>query len=140
MKQCKKCKAEKELTEFYVHSEMADGHLNFCIDCVKERIRNANRSEWGREYDKLRNQTPKRKKWLIEYQRKRRLKFPNKDKAKQKLNNAIRDGRIKRRKCKLCDYKIVQGHHPDYSKPLKVIWLCPEHHRKIHKQFQRKYP
>lgn|SRR3990167_4312929 len=140
MKQCKKCLKEKELEEFYVHSQMGDGHLSFCIDCVRERVRNFNRSEWGREYDHLRNQTPKRRRWLREYNRKKRLKFPDRYKAVQKLDNAVRDGRIKRKKCKLCGSKIVQGHHPDYSKPFDVIWLCPEHHREIHKQYQRKYP
>ncbi len=32
-KVCKRCKAEKELEEFYTHKQMKDEHLNICIEC-----------------------------------------------------------------------------------------------------------
>lgn len=35
--------------------------------------------------------------------------------------------------CSLCKLpKTVQAHHHDYSKPLKVRWLCAECHRLVH--------
>jgi hypothetical protein len=27
----------------------------------------------------------------------------------------------------------TQKHHPDHSKPLEVVWLCPFHHHKLHR-------
>lgn len=52
--------------------------------------------------------------------------------AKDAVNNAIRAGRLKKSPCGVCGNKNSQGHHPDYSKPLEVIWLCHEHHHMIH--------
>lgn len=37
---------------------------------------------------------------------------------------------------KLCSFKgcktMGERHHPDYSKPLEIIWLCRQHHFKTH--------
>lgn len=30
--------------------------------------------------------------------------------------------------CEMCGGKTVEMHHDDYSKPLKVRWLCRAHH------------
>lgn len=33
--------------------------------------------------------------------------------------------------CVICG-NAAQMHHPDYNKPLEVIWLCRDHHLQIH--------
>jgi hypothetical protein len=53
-----------------------------------------------------------------------------------KLNVAVRLGKIKRQPCEICDNPKSQGHHPDYSKPLKVNWLCISCHAKLHKKIR----
>ena len=67
--------------------------------------------------------------------KKYRNKYPEKVRAHQKLYRAIRDGKIKRRPCRVCNTTYrVEGHHEDYSKPLKVLWLCTLHHKAKHKK------
>ena len=36
--------------------------------------------------------------------------------------------------CSVKDCNIIKTHrhHPDYSKPLEIIYLCPQHHKDVH--------
>jgi len=58
---------------------------------------------------------------------------PKKYNAQGKLQYAVRTGNIKRKPCQVCGELKVEGHHPDYDKPLDVIWLCRKHHIAAHK-------
>jgi len=55
-------------------------------------------------------------------------------KARQKLNNAIRDGWVEREPCENCGEPKTDGHHEDYSKPYDVRWLCRPCHKAEHAQ------
>ena len=59
---------------------------------------------------------------------------PEVRKAWNELNIAIKNGVINRPLCcTLCSSsKRIQAHHEDYNKPLDVIWLCEQCHKKIH--------
>lgn len=50
------------------------------------------------------------------------------------LRAALRDGRLTRPEtCQFCGKKCKpDGHHPDYTKPLDVIWLCRVCHKELH--------
>ena len=136
------------LSEYYKHSQMADGHLNFCKSCVKKRV-TAHRHdnlEAIQEYDRKRGNLPHRvaarkayaktlegKEAHMRAVRKSRKLFPEKYKARGAVANALRSGRLKKQPCEICGDENVHGHHDDYSKPLDVRWLCPVHHREAHK-------
>lgn len=54
--------------------------------------------------------------------------------ARQRLNAAIRKGRIIRQPCRRCGSTTrVEAHHPNYSEALNVVWLCDPCHRIQHK-------
>lgn len=41
--------------------------------------------------------------------------------------------------CSIENCSIVgERHHPDYSKPKEIIWLCQQHHREIHIRKKKK--
>lgn len=58
-----------------------------------------------------------------------------KDNARSYAGMYLRRGEIKRKPCRDCGAR-AQMHHPDYSKPLEVIWLCVPHHRAEHKRMK----
>ncbi len=58
--------------------------------------------------------------------------------ARNTVHAALKDGRLQRQPCEVCGATIVHGHHDDYSKPLEVRWLCPEHHRDHHNAMRAK--
>lgn len=149
MKTCRRCKKNKELSEFYSHSQMKDGHLNICIECTKKRVaeHRERNIEKIRRYDRIRGRTEERLKNTREMSRMYRAigkayavdwikRNPEKRAAHIKLGNAVRDGRIKKQPCVACGEKKSDGHHGDYSKPLNVIWLCRRCHARLHRKYE----
>ncbi len=64
---------------------------------------------------------------ITETTRRWRLKYPERRKAQIAVFVAIRNRSLIRNPCH-CGSKKVEAHHEDYSKPLKVKWLCKRHH------------
>lgn len=126
---------------------------HLCTGCL--RFRSSSQFNYGhrcRSCDVLKAQKwyeknlARRKKWKRGYERKKTVedplfrqrkryhneKFPKRRKARTKLSNSLRDGKIVRRPCQECGSKNSHAHHYDYSRPLDVVWLCTEHHWKAH--------
>ena len=59
-------------------------------------------------------------------------KLLGKSTARDKVRYAVRNGKLKRLPCEKCGTEPSQAHHTDYSKPLKVNWLCRTHHQEWH--------
>lgn len=137
-KQCFKCKKEKSIEQFYAHKQMSDGHLGKCKKCTKADVQNRYQDPEAKkrikEYERLRNLRPERRKKKLVYERNRRVIHPGKYRANKMLGNAIRDKRIIKLPCEVCGNIKSQGHHPDYRRPLYVKWLCFKHHREEHGQ------
>jgi hypothetical protein len=67
------------------------------------------------------------------YYKKRMMeKYPEKMRARQKVYRAKKAGVLVPQPCEICgSEENIESHHPDYKKPLDVMWLCPDHHRRI---------
>lgn len=134
MKRCFKCGRTKPVSEFYRHARMADGYLGKCKDCARRDVRanRATRAFHYRMYEAARY--PMRKQRFVEWLRQERLKHPERRAARVAVGNAVRDGRLQKQPCVTCGARRVHAHHPDYSKPLAVTWLCSSHHAAVHQR------
>ena len=137
IKVCFKCKRSLPISEYYSQSRMSDSLLGKCKDCTKLDVSN---NRWAniekiREYDRQRYRSnPARRLDIYERTKLRRAQYPEKRRANDAAYNAVRDGRlIKPEKCSRCGLRgrRIEAHHPDYSKPLAVIWVCTTCHRLI---------
>ena len=132
MKRCSKCKIDKSRSSFSKRVASKDGLAYCCKVCALKYYQ----SPEGKASDKRHKQSDKGKEGKKKTRDKYNLTYPEKHVAVRTLNNAIVAGEIIRPDfCEFCfQEKRVEGHHPDYDKPLEVDWLCPECHRKLHKE------
>ena len=137
LKKCFKCGKEKDLSMFYKHGQMADGHLGKCKECTKSDStkHRSDNIEQVRQYDKDRSKLPHRKILAAKCLKKFRSDNPLASAAHSKVERAIESGvLIRPDKCTTCKTKgKVVGHHHDYKKPLEVAWLCQPCHKQVHK-------
>lgn len=52
--------------------------------------------------------------------------------AHQCLRSALKKGLLAKQPCRECGSEDSEAHHPDYSRPIDVIWYCRLHHRREH--------
>ena len=86
-----------------------------------------------REIAKRRNKLPH----AIEIKLAWMKRNPEKRRAHWMLREAIKKGEVaKQTACFKCGVEgRIEAHHPDYSKPLEVVWLCRIHHVEAHRDF-----
>jgi ribosomal protein S27AE len=135
-KKCFKCKAVKQLEDFYKHPQMPDGRVNKCKECNKKDV-TANREkniERIREYDRERGKNKERMLANVETTRAWRAEDKRRTVAHNAVARAIRSGALERIPCIRCGEAKSLAHHEDYEKPLGVIWLCQPCHKQRHKE------
>jgi hypothetical protein len=154
MKTCLICKQQKPLNDF-----------SYCRQCDAKRAHEwakahpdmvaAQQRRWRATHQP--ENTTRKRQWELEHRterlesrRRRRQSDGSKEVARQWrcanrqkwqahniLNSAIQRGEVKRpTECLVCGNESVHAHHPDYSKPLDVVWLCRVCHAAIHRKYQ----
>jgi len=133
VKICFKCNVEKELSQYYKHSEMADGHLNKCIECAKIdtklQTEKLTSTPEGLEKERARH----RDKY-------KRLGYCEKQKVWNEKRPYTKSSKYKGLSKKLKTEKGIELHHWNYSDEFieDVFFLKTSEHRKAHKFLLKK--
>jgi len=146
-KKCSKCNKELPVSEFY---KREGGRLrSACKACtciatgswieknkekhclLVKRYYETNKERINKKA-KERMKSPGAKRMHAKAVKKWIRKNKHKKRCQNNLNDALRYGKIEKGKCAVCGKNEVHGHHQDYTEPLDVIWLCPQHHKDIH--------
>lgn len=155
---CNACKESLPLANFSVLRSAKRGYQYRCRACVKAydakrhaanpEALNKRSREWKKKNRDIVNETHDR--WrkdnreayrAIQNRSGAKQYIKNKDcqehqlkvRARQKVNNEIKAGRLIRLPCEDCGCDTgVHAHHPDYNAPLDVKWLCKPCHDKEH--------
>jgi hypothetical protein len=127
-RKCTKCSKTKPLSGFYFNKRL-DNHYSRCIVCFNE-INNTHPYRKTESFNHRRNEASTRAS----------IKHSEKWKARTELRRAVKIGLIKKLKfCQVCEkIKPLQGHHPNYAKPLEVLWLCSRCHADVHRKVKIK--
>lgn len=145
-RKCSHCKEEKPYSSFSKQSKVKSGIRTICKACEKvyrdtHSPNTESKRESGRRPEaKLKKKeryirdlnNPKRKEQVLRAVNKYRDANKVKTKAHDMIKEALRKGEMTKSICVVCGDKDTHGHHPDYSKPLEVVWLCQRHHRDYH--------
>ena len=155
MKKCFKCGLEKDISEFYVHKKMLDGHLNKCKECTKKDTFGITKEQIEKRKERDRNRPNAKERVLKNCQRiknneeariknnENKKEWYKKNKHKKYANNlvmrALYSGKLIRPLyCEKCNSDLkIEAHHEDYDKPYVVVWLCVECHSNRHKELNK---
>mgnify|MGYP001571783478 CR=1 FL=1 len=131
-KACPRCKTVFPVSQFYRDRSKYSGLVSYCKDCSRIYFREKNeryaikfRERKRRYYRRHREAILKE---MVSYYHENKDGF----RARSKVRTAILNGSLKRGLCSICKSADAEAHHPDYSKPLEIIWLCGRHHQRLH--------
>ena len=125
-KKCSKCKVVKKAECFNKHPRSKSGLQGMCKGCVREY--NATHKEVNQKAVEKYRHTEKGKTAKNKARQNWTDKNPKKANAASLAKYAIQKGLLIRKPCEVCEEVKVDAHHPDYDKPLDVMWLCRLHH------------
>lgn len=135
MKICTSCRLSKPLSEFYKWKLGKGGRRAACKVC-SNYVNKASIAKDSRASSKAKAKYKSRNTNLVyEATVKYRTDNPNKYKAHNSVNYAVRTGTLLKKVCEVCGSVESKAHHDDYLRPLDVRWLCQQHHSEWHSKY-----
>ena len=135
-KPCTGCGFTKPAEEFPLSKKGKLGRGPKCKKCTAEW--RASHKEYFKEYNQTyyAQNSERIKNGVHEYAKKtgyaaQKKRDPHKAKARLAVMKALATGKMKKMPCFCCG-EDAEAHHPDYDRPLDVVWLCGGHHQEIH--------
>lgn len=136
---CTKCQRQKKLTEFHKRSDVKSGYRTVCKSCILEQVKEYSKTKYGKvvirkaqkRYQKSKKGKDKYKRYCIHY--------PERQKARCAVNEAVRAGKLphaKSLRCHYCPKQAKQYHHylgyaPEHR--LDVFPACRKCHNESHR-------
>lgn len=147
-KTCCRCDQDKSVADFYADKRAKDGLSGHCKQCHLAKTNAYKRADPERrrlQDQRWRQQNPdavqaaRRRYWdanpglKTEHNRDWRRRYPDRARAHNALNRAVRLGIVRPPHCcQSCGREApLEAHHADYSKPLEVSWLCRKCHANL---------
>ena len=137
VKRCTKCGHLKPLTAFSPAKGYRGGRDAQCRACRAAYMREWRRRNLEHARAKARLQNRKRRDYFTAYYRTPGYRF------KHAVRNvsywAVEAGLLPRKdRCEHCGAggkgARLHRHHPDYSDPLRIVWLCTQCHGEVHRK------
>jgi len=136
--ECSRCKFVKSETEFHRNKSSKTGFNHNCKEChaffnsqyyirKSGSIKAYNQQYYQKNKERIRERVDE---WT----------FNNLEKSRASAIFRMRfrrSGNV-RPPCEICGKKPADAHHPDYSKPMEVKWLCRGHHIQENKKSKSK--
>jgi hypothetical protein len=134
-KRCPSCGLTKPIADFNRNRTRPDGYASSCRLCANAMhatyMATRRTTYSDPSYDPgayYRRYKPR----LSAYRDQWAARYPERKFAHKAVERALRSGRLtKPTACERCGTTgRLEGHHPDYTQPLQVIWLCVTCHRR----------
>jgi hypothetical protein len=133
---CVRCQKTLPLHLMAKNPTCIGGRRQVCLACDAADTRRRHHENPARAYARTEpyRKSEQGKKNAYKAHLAQRKKFPEKFKARAAVRYAVVTGRlIKPTLCPNCDKAgRIEGHHPDYSKPLDIKWFCSTCHKAEH--------
>ncbi len=136
MRKCSACREEKLENKFCKNLRFKDGLNSICKSCSNYQCRQYYKKNRKKVIAQKKKYSAQNKEKAAKRYKRHRQTHPKEIKAKSKIYAQVKNGNIVRQPCRDCGHPVVDAHHPDYDKPLDVVWLCRTHHNREHSRLR----